>query len=123
MRDGKVKSLSFEFVPPGQHRRYIAVAKPLFLGPQRNFFGAIVAARPKNQLGTRVIPLVGRLGLALLGGLLVAGLLAIYLTSRITRPVRRLSEVADDVAEGRRDVEIPRVPGGGEIGHLADRLR
>src|SRR5204863_5634502 len=33
------------------------------------------------------------------------------------------SRVADDVAEGRRDVEIPRVPGGGEIGHLADRLR
>ena len=123
MRDGKVKSLSFEFVPPGQHRRYIAVAKPLFLGPEKNFFGAIVAARPKNQLGTRVIPLVSRLGLALLGGLLVAGLLAIYLTRRITRPVRELARVADDVAEGRRDVEIPRVPGGGEIGHLADRLR
>ena len=120
MRKGK--TVTFEFVPPGQHRRYIAVAKPLFLGPEKNFFGAIVAARPKNQLGTRVVPLVGRLGLALLGGLLVAGLLAVYLTSRITRPVRQLSRVADDIAEGRRDVEIPRVPGGGEIGHLADRL-
>jgi two-component system sensor histidine kinase BaeS len=121
MRTGK--TVTFEFVPPGQQRRYIAVAKPLFLGPDRNFFGAIVAARPRNQLGTRVVPLVGRLGIALLGGLLAAGLLALYLTSRITRPVRRLSQVADDVAEGRRDVEIPRVPGGGEIGHLADRLR
>jgi two-component system sensor histidine kinase BaeS len=121
MRTGK--SMTFEFVPPRQHRRYIAVAKPLFLGPDRNFFGAIVAARPKNQLATRVIPLIGRLGLALLGGLLVAGLLAVYLTSRITRPVRRLSHVADEVAAGRREVEVPRVPGGGEIGHLADRLR
>jgi signal transduction histidine kinase len=123
MRNGGVKSLSFEFVPPGEHRRYIAVAKPLFLGPQKNFFGAIVAARPKNQLGTRVIPLVGRLGLALLGGLLVAGLLALYLTSRITRPVRKLSRVADDIAAGLREVEIPHVPGGGEIEHLADRLQ
>jgi two-component system sensor histidine kinase BaeS len=121
MRTGK--TMTFEFVPPRQHRRYIAVAKPLFLGPDRNFFGAIVAARPKNQLATRVIPLIGRLGLALLGGLLAAGLLAVYLTSRITRPVRRLSQVADEVAAGRRDVDVPRVPGGGEIRHLADRLR
>ena len=109
MRTGK--TMTFEFVPPRQHRRYIAVAKPLFLGPDRNFFGAIVAARPKNQLATRVIPLIGRLGLALLGGLLAAGLLAVYLTSRITRPVRRLSQVADEVAAGRRDVDVPRVPG------------
>jgi two-component system sensor histidine kinase BaeS len=115
--------VTFELVPPRQHRRYIAVAKPLFLGPDKNFFGAIVAARPKNQLATRVIPLIGRLGIALLGGLLVAGLLAVYLTSRITRPVRRLSQVVDDVAAGRRDVVVPRVPGGGEIGHLADRFR
>jgi two-component system, OmpR family, sensor kinase len=116
------KTIQFEFVPRGQHKTYIAVAKPLFLGPDRQFGGAFVAARPRNQLGTRVIPLVGRLGLALLGGLIVAGLLAVYLTSRITRPVRRLSRLADDIAEGRRDVDVPRVPGGGEIGHLADRL-
>jgi two-component system OmpR family sensor kinase len=116
------KTISFDFVPPGQHRTYIAVAKPLFLGPDKQFGGAFVAARPKNQLGTRVVPLVGRLGLALLGGLLVAGLFTVYLTSRITRPVRRLSRLADDIAAGRRDVDVPRVPGGGEIGHLADRL-
>jgi signal transduction histidine kinase len=121
MRTGQ--TVSFEFVPPHRDRTYIAVAQPLFLGPDNNFFGAIVAARPKNELATRVIPLVGRLGLALLGGVLAAALLAAYLTSRITRPVRYLSRVADDVAEGRRDVEIPPVPGGGEIGHLADRLR
>ena len=117
------KTIEFEFVPPHQHKTYIAVAKPIFLGPEKQFGGGFVAARPRNQLGTRVIPLVGRLGLALLGGLLAAGLLAVYLTSRITKPVRKLARVADDVAEGRRDVEIPRVPGGGEIGHLAERLQ
>jgi signal transduction histidine kinase len=121
MRTGK--TITFDFVPPGQHRRYIAVAHPLFLGADHDFFGAIVAARPKSQLGTRVVPLVARLGIALLGGILVAGLLALYLTSRITRPVRQLSGVADDIAAGLREVEIPHVPGGGEIEHLADRLQ
>jgi signal transduction histidine kinase len=58
-----------------------------------------------------------------LGGLFVAMLLGLYLSRSITRPVRRLSTVADEVAAGRRDVEVPEVRGGGEIGHLADRLR
>jgi len=121
----RFQHLSRRTVPIDEMRtgRYIAVAHPLFLGADHDFFGAIVAARPKNQLGTRVIPLVARLGIALLGGLLAAGLLALYLTSRITRPVRKLSRVADDIAEGLREVEIPHVPGGGEIEHLADRLQ
>ena len=34
-----------------------------------------------------------------------------------------LSAAADRVAEGKYDVEVPHVPGGGEIGHLADRFR
>ena len=34
-----------------------------------------------------------------------------------------LSDAADEVSKGHYDVEVPRVPGGGEIGHLADRFR
>ena len=34
-----------------------------------------------------------------------------------------LSDAADRVAEGQYDVEVPHVPGGGEIGHLANRFR
>jgi two-component system, OmpR family, sensor kinase len=117
------ETIQFEFVPPGEHRTFIAVARPLELTKQKLFFGAIVVARPKDQLGNQVGPLVGRLGLALLGGLFVAMLLGLYLSRSITRPVRRLSTVADEVAAGRRDVEVPEVRGGGEIGHLADRLR
>ena len=121
LREGE--TVFFDFEPPGRDRTYLAVAKPVELGKEKSFFGAVVVARPKDQLGTRVLPLLGRLGLALLGGLFVAGLLALYVTRRITRPVLELSAVADEVAEGRYDVEVPRVPGGGEIGHLADRLR
>jgi signal transduction histidine kinase len=56
-------------------------------------------------------------------GLVVVGALALYLGRRITRPVLALSDAADEVSKGRYDVEVPRVPGGGEIGHLADRFR
>ncbi|HEX6702977.1 MAG TPA: HAMP domain-containing sensor histidine kinase [Gaiellaceae bacterium] len=117
------KTIQFEFVPPHEHRTFIAVARPLELTKQKLFFGAIVVARPKDQLGTQVGPLLGRLALALLGGLIVATLLGLYLSRRITRPVLQLSNVADQVASGRLDVEVPEVRGAGEIGHLSERLR
>ena len=117
------ETIQFDFKPPGEHRTFIAVAKPLQLTKQRLFLGAMVVARPKNQLETQVGPLLGRLALALLGGIFVAALLGFYLSRRITRPVLQLSAVADRVAEGRLDVEVPQVRGAGEIGHLADRLR
>ena len=55
--------------------------------------------------------------------LLIVGALALYLSRRITKPVLALSAAADQVSKGRYDVEVPNVPGGGEIGHLADRFR
>jgi signal transduction histidine kinase len=117
------KTVQFEFTPPGDKRRFIAVAKPLELTTQKLFFGAIVVARPKDQLGNQVGPLLARLALALLVGLGVAVLLALYLSRRITRPVLQLSDVADRIAEGRLDVTVPDVQASGEIRHLADRIR
>jgi two-component system OmpR family sensor kinase len=115
------KTVQFEFRPPQAKRVYLAVARPLEI--RGNFYGAIVVAKPKDQLQTRVAPLLGRLGLALLGGLLVAVFLAAYLSRRLTRPVLELSRVADEVALGHYDVEVPDVPGGTEVGHLANRFR
>ena len=37
--------------------------------------------------------------------------------------MRELAGAADQIAEGRYDVEIPDVPSGDEIGHLAERFR
>ncbi len=113
----------FEFRPPGSHTTYIGAAHPLVLGKTKNFWGALVVGKRKDLLQTRVAPLLGRLGLALLGGLLVSGLLAAYLSRRLTRPVLELSRIADEVARGNYDVDVPDVPGGSEIGHLADRFR
>ena len=112
-----------EFEHEHRGRTYLMVAHKLELGPQRNFVGALASAKPKDEFESTVTPLLGRLGLALLGGLLVAGLLGVYLTQRISRPLERLSEAADEVARGRYPVAVPAVPGGGEIGHLAERFR
>ena len=56
------KTIKFEFVPGGQHTTYIAVAKPLFLGPDKSFGGAFVAARPYVPGGGEIGHLADRLG-------------------------------------------------------------
>jgi two-component system OmpR family sensor kinase len=117
----RARSIRFEFRPPDRQGTYLAVAKPLYLGQQ--FYGALVVAKPKDELQTRLVPLIQRLALALIGGIAVAGALAWYLSRRITKPVLALSRAADEVAEGRYGVAVPTVPGGDEIGHLAERFR
>jgi signal transduction histidine kinase len=112
--------ITFEFTPPGEDRVYLAVAEPLRLGEQT--FGAVVAAKPKAELRETWTTLIQRLALAFLGGILVAGALAWYLTRRITSPLLGLSRAADRIAEGRYDVHVPRVPRGDEIAHLAERF-
>jgi len=100
---------------------YLAVARPLDLGKQ--LFGAIVVAKPTSTLRSRLFSLVAQLLLALAGGLVVAMLLSVYLSRRISRPLHALSAAADKVAGGSYDVQVPVVPGGGEIAHLSDRFR
>jgi signal transduction histidine kinase len=114
------KTVQFELVPPGRSRTYLAVARPLQLG--RQTFGAVVVAKPKTDLQTTWLTLLGRLGLGLLGGLVVAGLLAWYLSRRITRPLLDLSEAADEIAGGRYGVAVPVLPSGDEIAHLSERF-
>ncbi|MDQ2983750.1 MAG: HAMP domain-containing histidine kinase [Actinomycetota bacterium] len=114
-------AIVFEFRPPKERRTFLAVAHRVsFRG---HVFGALVVATPKTALRSTWVRLLERLALALLAGVVVAGALAAYLSRRITRPVLGLSRAADEVAEGRYDVAVPDVPGGGEVGHLADRFR
>lgn len=117
------RTRTFEFRPPGFKRTYLAVMHPLRLAPKSSPFGALVVATPKTEITSGLTPLIERLALAFVGGILVAGLLAWYLSRRITRPVLALSEATDEIARGRYDVVVPEVRGGGEIGHLADRFR
>jgi signal transduction histidine kinase len=111
---------TFEFVPPGEDRAYLAIAEPVeVLGET---FGALVVAKPKAELRDRWLALIWRVGLACLGGLVVAGLLFIYLSRRVTRPVLALSRAADEVAGGNYDVQLPEKSSGDEIGQLTDRF-
>lgn len=114
---------TFEFRPPGFKRTYLAVLQPLRLAPRSSPFGALVVATPKTEITSSLQPLAERLGLALIGGILVAGLLGWYLSRRISRPVLALSSATDEISRGHYDVVVPDVPGRGEIGHLAQRFR
>jgi signal transduction histidine kinase len=112
---------TFEFQPPGQERVYLAAAHPLNIGDQT--FGALVAAKPRAELRERWVPLVERLGAALLLGLVIAAGLAWYLSRRLTAPVVALTRATDEVARGRYDVELPRTRKRDEIGRLTERFR
>jgi len=101
------------------HRQYIAVANPILLGPVT--VGAIVVAKRKTDVAARVDSLLGRLAIAGLFGVLIAGLLGWYLSRRIVKPVLQLSKAADEVAAGRYGVDVPsKAPG--ELGHLSERF-
>ncbi len=113
--------ITFEFTPPGEDRELLAVATPIRV--EGTVFGALIVAEPKTELRERWLTLFERLALAFLGGIVVAGFLAWYLSRRVTRPVLELSQATDEIARGRYDVDVPRVPGGGEIEHLATRFR
>jgi two-component system sensor histidine kinase BaeS len=109
-----------EFQRAGK-QKLLGVARPLKIGSQT--FGWIVVAKPKTVLNQHWFALIERLLIAFAGGLLVAAAFAWYLSRRITSPVLALSQAADQVSRGHYDVAVPQVPGGGEIGLLADRFR
>ncbi len=119
---GRVET--FEFEPPDEDRPFLAAAFPIRLGGDNGVtFSYLIVAKPKAELRATWLTLLSRLGVAFLLALVVVGGLALYLSRRITKPVLALSAAADEVSKGRYEVEVPRVPGGGEIGHLADRFR
>jgi signal transduction histidine kinase len=117
------RTITFEFTPPNAKKTFVAVARPLRLEKKGPPFGDLIVAKPKTELTQQLIPLLERLALASLGGIIVAGLLGLYLSRRITRPVLALSRATDEIARGSYDVDLPPVRGGDEIGHLADSFR
>src|SRR6476469_2836629 len=61
--------------PRGKH--YLAVARPITLSTQ--LLGALVVAKPKSQLRSRLLVLVWQLLIAFGVGVIVVGLLGVYL--------------------------------------------
>src|SRR5256714_5396620 len=100
--------------------RYLAVARPLRLGD--NLFGALVVAKPNSQLHSRSVTLIKRLAIAFGGGVIVAGLLGLYLSRRLVSPLRKLSKAADEGAAGHYGVELPEPRGGRQVAPLSSPL-
>jgi len=112
--------VTFEFVPPGEQQTFIAASRTVKV--EETTYGALVVGQPRAELRDEWLKLFERLALAFLASVGVAGALAWYLSRRITRPVLALARATDEVAAGRYEVAVPEVPGGGEIGELADRF-
>ena len=112
-----------EFTPPGETRRLIAAAQPVQLVQGTEPFGWLIVAKPETELREQWLTLFGRLALALAVGIALGGVLFLWLSRRLTEPVRVLTRATEEVAAGRYDVEIPEARGGDEIALLSERFR
>ena len=112
-----------EFTPPGETRRLIAAAQPVQLVRGTEPFGWLIVAKPETELREQWLTLFGRLALALAVGIALGGVLFLWLSRRLTEPVRALTRATEEVAAGRYDVEIPEARGGDEIALLSERFR
>ena len=112
----------FEFRPPGQTRRFLAVSQPLRLEPDGPALGSIVVAKPQDVVRDQWAPLIGRLAAAIAIGGLLAWLLGLWLSQRISKPVEALARAADEIAAGNYAVQVPVGRGGDELSQLSERF-
>ena len=84
--------------------------------------GVLVVAEPESELRSRWLQLAWELALAFGIGIPVAGILVVYFSQRIVRPLESLTAAADEVAAGHYDVAVPERTGGTEIERLAARF-
>jgi signal transduction histidine kinase len=82
----------------------------------------MIVAKRKNDLRGQWLPLISRLALAFVGGAALTGILASWLSRRLTAPVLALSRGVDEVATGNYAVRVPAGPGGDEISRLSRRF-
>ncbi|MBV8064374.1 MAG: HAMP domain-containing histidine kinase [Actinobacteria bacterium] len=106
--------------PSSLQGHYLAVGEPLTIGTQ--VLGALVVAKPTAQLRSSWLVLLERLAIAFGGGVLVSGLLGLYLSRRIASPLMTLSAAADEIAGGNYGVEVPQPRGSDEISQLSARF-
>jgi signal transduction histidine kinase len=101
---------------------YFAVGQIVRLAHNTPVAGALVVAEHESALRNRWIQLAKELALAFGIGIPLVGILVIYFTQRITRPLEALTAAADEVAAGHFDVAVPERTGGSEVERLAVRF-
>jgi signal transduction histidine kinase len=102
------------------NRSYLGVARAVTFGPVPA--GALVVAEPESALRSRWLQLFWELALAFGIGIPVAGILVVYYSRRIARPLEELAAAADEVAAGHYDVAVPERTWGSEVERLATRF-
>ena len=101
---------------------YLGVGSPVYLGGVTRPVGALVVAERDSALRSRWLQLARELALAFGIVIPVAGILVVYFTLRIVRPLEALTAAADEVAAGHYDVALPERTGGSEVERLRDRF-
>jgi signal transduction histidine kinase len=99
---------------------FLGVAQPVTLGSVQA--GALVVAEPESALRSRWLQLFWALALAFGIGIPVAGVVILYFSRRIARPLEMLATAADEVAAGHYDVAVPERTWGSEVERLATRF-
>lgn len=89
----------------------------LMYAAQTTLAGRIVLVASAKLRFSELRPFLISLAIAGLGGALLAGLLAVLLARRLTRPIGRLSIATSRVAAGEPGVQVP-VRGGDELAQL-----
>jgi signal transduction histidine kinase len=109
---------AFDLQVGGTH--YLGVAQPVTFGQVGA--GALVVAEPESALRARWLQLFWELALAFGIGIPVAGILVLYYSRRIARPLEELAAAADEVAAGHYDVAVPERTWGSEVERLSTRF-
>jgi signal transduction histidine kinase len=116
LHGGTPPAFDFEF----GDTHYLGVAQPVTLGQVGA--GALVVAERESALRARWLQLFWELALAFGIGIPVAGILILYYSRRIARPLEELASAADEVASGHYDVAVPERTWGSEVERLATRF-
>jgi signal transduction histidine kinase len=116
LHGGRPQAFDFEF----GDTHYLGVAQPVTLGQVAA--GTLVVAERESALRARWLQLFWELALAFGIGIPVAGILILYYSRRIARPLEELASAADEVAAGHYDVAVPERTWGSEVERLATRF-
>jgi two-component system sensor histidine kinase BaeS len=79
-------------------------------------------AKAQDVVRDQWAPLVTRLAIAFAIGGMLAWLLGVWLSRRISAPVEALAKASDEIARGNYAVHVPVGRGGDEISHLSERF-
>jgi len=105
-----------DFRAPGATSPTVATAAPIVVSGQT--MGAIILTKPASAVSTTWSDVAPPLLLATLIGLIPALALTLWVTSRLTRPLREMEAAADRVAGGDLTASVPPA-GTEELDHVA----